>query len=94
MGLSQLRGQIAHQEKRNNDLFASNASLRKLNAELAAQLEDLKVKNEELAAGHSTLVERNAELTNKIEGVQDELNSEKAVSAGLRTELETAAEKI
>ena len=33
-------------------------------------------------------------MTNKIDGVQDELNGEKAVSAGLRAELETAAEKI
>ena len=63
--------------------------MRKLNAELAAQLEDLKAKNEELTTGHSTLVERNAELTNKIDSVQDELNGEKAVSAGLRAELET-----
>ena len=48
MGLSQLRGQIEHQEKRNNDLFSSNATLRKLNSELTAQMEELKSKNEEL----------------------------------------------
>ena len=52
MGLSQLRGQIAHQQKRNNDLFLSNATLRKLNSELTAQLEELKSKNEELTTGH------------------------------------------
>ena len=94
MGLSQLRGQIVHQEKRNNDLFASNASLRKLNADLTAQLEELKSKNEELTTGHSILVERNAELTNQIDSVRDELSGEKAVSAGLKAGLETAAEKI
>ena len=44
--------------------------------------------------GHSTLVEKNTELINQIDGVRDELASEKAVSVGLRTELETAAEKI
>ena len=82
------------QEKRNNDLFASNASLRKFNAELTAQLEELKSKNEELTTCHSTLVERNAELTNQIDIVRDELSGEKAVSAGLKAKLETAAEKI
>ena len=48
-GLSQLRGQIAHQEKRNNDLFSFSATLRKLNSELTTQLEELKSKNKELA---------------------------------------------
>ena len=85
--MSQLRGHIANQEKRNNDLFSSNATLRKLNSELATQLE-------ELTTGHSTLVEKNTELINQIYGVRDELESEKAVSAGLRTKLETTAEKI
>ena len=92
--MSQLRGQIAHQKKRNNDLFASNASLRKINAELTVQLEELKSKNEELATGHSILVERNAELTKQVDSLRDELSSEKAVSVGLKAELETAAEKI
>ena len=75
-------------------MFASNASLRKLNAELTAQLEELKSKNEELTTGHSTLVERNAELTNQIDSVRDELSGERAVSTGLKAELETATEKI
>ena len=75
-------------------MFASNATLRKLNSELTAQLEELKSKNEELTTGHSTLVEKNAELTNQIDDVRNELRSEKAVTAGLRTELETAVEKI
>ena len=75
-------------------MFASNATLRKLNSELTAQLEELKTKNEELTTGHSTLVEKNAELINQIDGVRDELASKKAVSAGLKAELETATEKI
>ena len=75
-------------------MFASNAFLRKVNAKLTAQLEELKSKNEELMTGHSTLVERNAELTNQIASVRDELSSEKAMSAGLKAELETAVEKI
>ena len=62
-------------------MFASNATLRKLNSELVAQLE-------ELMTGHSTLVENNDELINQIDGVRDELTSEKAVSAGLKAELE------
>ena len=33
-------------------------------------------------------------MTNKIDSVEDELNGENAVSAGLRAELEMAAEKI
>lgn len=99
--MSQLRGQIAHQEKRNHELFASNASLRKLNSELTMQMDELKAKNaelksrnNELAADNSSLVERNAELTGKMDGVRDELASEKAVSAGLRAELEEAAERV
>ena len=75
-------------------MFSSNATLRKLNFELATQLEELESKNEELTTGHSTLIEKNAELINQIDGVRDELASEKAVSAGLRTELEKAAEKM
>ena len=92
--MSQLRGQIAHQEKRNNDLFASNASLRKTNAELTTQLEDLRAKNKELTTGHSSLVERNTKLTAKVDGMRGELDVEKAVSVGLRAELEMAAEKV
>ena len=68
--------------------------MRKLNSELTAQLEELKSKNEELTTGHSTFVEKNAELINQIDGARDKQTSEKAVSAGLKAELETAAEKI
>ena len=39
-------------------------------------------------------MEKNAELVNKMDGVRNELAGEKAVSAGLKVELETAAEKI
>ena len=94
MGLSQLRGKITHQEKRNNDLFASNATLRKLNSELSAQLEELKSKNEELTTNQAALVEKNAELIRKMDGVRDELASEKVVSTGLKTELEAAMLKV
>ena len=54
----------------------------------------LKSKSEELTTGHSILVERNAELTNQIDSVRGELSGERAVSVGLKAELETAAEKI
>ena len=33
-------------------------------------------------------------MTNRIDNVQDELNGEKAVSVGLRAELEVATEKV
>ena len=89
-----LRGQITHQERRNNDLFSSNATLRKLNSELTAQLDELKSKNEELTTNQAALVEKNAELISQMDGVRDELASEKAMSAGLKFELETAALKV
>ena len=59
-------------------MFASNATLRKLNSELTAQLEELKSKNEELTTGQAALVEKNAELISQIDGVRDELVGEKA----------------
>ena len=93
-GLTHLRSQITHQEKRNTDLFASNATLRKLNSELTAQLEELKSKNEELITNQAVLIEKNAELINQMDGVRDKLVSEKAVSTGLKSELETAALKV
>ena len=62
MGLTHLRSQIAHQEKRNADLFASNATLIKLNSKLIAQLEELKSKNKELMTNQAALVEKNIEL--------------------------------
>ena len=68
-------------------MFASNATLRKLNSELSAQLE-------ELTTNQVSLVEKNAELTSKMDGMKDELVSEKAVSAGLKSELETTTLKV
>ena len=68
--------------------------MRKINTELTVQLEELKSKNEELATGHSIIVERNTELTKQVDSLRDELSSEKAVSVGLKAELETAAKKI
>ena len=69
-------------------MFASNATLRKHNSELTVQMEELKTKNaelksrnKELVADNSALVEANAELTSKMDGVRDELASEKAASA-------------
>ena len=58
MGLSHLRGQITYREKRNNDLFVSNTTLRKLNSELTTQLEELKT-------NQATLVEKNAKLISR-----------------------------
>ena len=71
----------------NNDLFLSNATLRKLNSELTTQLE-------ELMTNQAALVEKNVKLVSQIDGVWDELESEKAVSVGLKTELEAAAQKV
>ena len=62
--------------------------------ELKTKNEELKSRNEELVADNSALVERNTELISKMDGVRDELAGEKVVSAGLKVELETAAERI
>ena len=62
--------------------------------ELKTKNEELGSRNEELVADNSALVENNAELVNKMDGVRDELTSEKAAYAGLKVELETAVEKI
>ena len=82
-------------------MFASNATLRKFNSELTVQMEELKTKNEELkskneelTSDNSALLEKNTELINQMDGVRDELTGEKAVTAGLKAELETAGEKI
>ena len=72
-------------------MLASNASLRKLNVELTSQLEELKSKNEELSSNHAGLIEENAKIISQLDGVKDELVSERAVSAGLKSKLETAA---
>ena len=62
--------------------------------ELKTKNAELKSRNKELVADNSALVEVNAELTSKMDGVRDELVSEKAVSAGLKTELEMVALKV
>ena len=62
--------------------------------ELTAQLEELKSRNEELSANHASLVEENTKLISQLNGVRDELVSEKAMSTGLQSELETVALKV
>ena len=42
----------------------------------------------------AALVKKNVELISQIDGVRDELVSKKAVSAGLKSELETATLKV
>ena len=76
------------------DLFASNTILRKSNIELIAQLAKLKSRNEELAANHVGLIEENTKVINQMDGVKDELDREKAVSASLKSEMETATLKV
>ena len=71
--------------------MAFNASLRKLNAEFTSQLEELKSKNENLSSNHAGIVEENAKIISHLNGMKDELVSEKGVSAGLKSKLETAA---
>ena len=101
MGLTHVRIQISAQEKQNSDLPASNASLRKLNAEFTFQLEELKSrneelqsKNEELSSNHAGLMEENAKIISQLDGVKDELVSERAMSTGFKSELETIALKV
>ena len=74
--------------------MVSNASLRKSNTTLLTQLEELKSQNEELSTNHFILVEENARIISQIEGMKDELVKEKAVSTGLKSELEMAALKV
>ena len=83
-----MRSQITAQEKRNVDLMASNASLQKLNKKLYSQLKELRERNEELSSSNVGLVEENAKILGKLDGVKDELEMEKAVSASLKSELE------
>ena len=94
MGWTHLRSQITAQEKRNVDLIASNASLRKSNVELASQLEELRSRNKELSSNHASLVKENAKTISQLDDMKEELMKEKAVSAGLTSELETAALKL
>ena len=75
-------------------MFTSNASLRKLNSEFTAQLEELKSKNEELTTIQVALAKKNAELISQMDGVRDELVSEKVVSTGLKCELEVTELKV
>ena len=63
--------------------MASNASLRRSNAELASQLEELKFRNEELSSNHVGLIEENARIISQLDGMKVELEKEKAVSSGL-----------
>ncbi|KAL5552582.1 hypothetical protein UlMin_039983 [Ulmus minor] len=89
MGWTHLRSQITAQEKRNVDLTASNATLRKSNEKLAAQLEELRTRNKELSSNNTGLVERNAKILGQLDKVKEELHGEKASSASLRSELES-----
>lgn len=70
------------------DLTASNASLCKLNENLASQLKELRTRNEELSSNNTSLVVENAKILGKLDRVKDELEREKAVSASLKSELE------
>ena len=70
-------------------LTASNAFLRKSNEKLASQLEELRTRNEELSSNNASLIEENAKILGKLGGVKDELEMEKAVSASLKSELES-----
>ena len=96
-----MRSHISILERWNSNMFASNASLRNSNAELTSQLEELKSrneelqsKNEELSSNHVGLVEENARIISQLDGVKDELVSVRALSAGLKSELEIAALKV
>ena len=73
MGWTHLRSQITAQEKRNVDLTASNATLRKSNEKLAVQLEELRIRNEELSSNNTGLVERNAKILGQLDEVKEEL---------------------
>lgn len=64
-----------------------------MNAELASQLEELRTRNEELSSVNVNLIEENAKISGKLDGVKDELGVEKAVSASLRSELESITAK-
>ena len=75
-------------------MFMSNATLRKLNSELSAHLEELKSKNEELTTNQAAFVKKNVELISQMDGVRDELASEKAMRASFKYELEAAALKV
>ena len=72
-----------------------------MNAEFASQLEELKYrneelqsKNEELLSNHAGLIVENAKIISQLDGVKDELVSERVVSTGLKSKLETAALKV
>ena len=88
-GVDPLGSQITTQKKRNVDLTASNASLRKLNEKLASQLEELRTRNKEFSSNNASLFEENAKILGKLDGVKDELEVEKAMSVSLKFELES-----
>ena len=75
-------------------MIASNASLKKLNAELTSQLEELRSRNKDLSSNHVSLVEENAKTISQLDDLKEELVKEKAVSAELKSELETVALKV
>ena len=89
MGWTHLRSQITAQEKRNVDLTASNATLRKSNEKLAVQLEELRTRNEELSSNNTGVVEQNSKILGQLDEVKKELHREKASSVSLRYELES-----
>ena len=93
MGWTHLRSQITAQEKRNVDLTASNASIHKSNEKLASQIEELRKGNEELSSNNTSLVKENAKILGKLDEVKDELEGEKALSASLKSELESITTK-
>ena len=80
-----MRSQITAQEKRNVDLIASNALMRKSNAELASQLEELKFRNKELPSNHAGLVKENAKIISQLDSMKEKLLRENTVSAGLQS---------
>ena len=47
------------------------------------------MRNEELSSNNTSLVEENAKILGKLDGVKDELETEKAVSVSLKSELES-----
>ena len=94
MGWTHLRSQITAEEKRNVDLTASNASLRKSNEKLTSQLEEIRMRNEELSSNNTSLVEENAKLLGKLDRVKEELEGEKAVSVSLKSELESITTEV
>ena len=51
-------------------------------------------KNEDLPSNHVGLVKKNSRIIIQLDGMKDELVRERVVSAGLKSDLETAALKV